>query len=77
MTRQKENGLILAEKNGSIHLVLKLTIKRRMLWTLLTLLALVLIAFGSSLNEVARKIIIDFLLSAIQAVLFNQRHTKS
>lgn len=73
MPRQNENGFILQEKNGAIHLVLTLTLKRRMLWTLLILLALVITALGSSINEDARKIILDFLLGAIQLALSIER----
>ena len=76
MPYQKENGLILEEKNGMIYLVLKLTVKRRMLWTFLILLTLVLFALGSSLNEDARKIILDFLIGAMQLVLFTERRPK-
>lgn len=76
MPRQKENGLVLEEKYGTIYLVLKLTIKRRMLWILLILLALVLLALGSSLNGDIRKIILDFLVSAMQLVLLTERRPK-
>jgi len=76
MPNQKENGLILEEKNGMIYLVLKLTIKQRMLWTFLILLTLVLLALGSSLNEDTRKIILDFLIGAMQFVLFVERRPK-
>jgi len=70
MARQKENGLILEEKNGTIYLVLKLTVKRRLLWTLLILLASALIAVGSSLKEDVRQTILDFLIGVIQLAIF-------
>jgi hypothetical protein len=77
MSRPKENGLVLEEKDGMIHLVLNLTIARRVLWTLLILLALALIAMGSSLNQDARKAIMDFLIGALQFLLFTRWRPKS
>lgn len=76
MPRQ-ENELILEEKNGTIYLILRLTFKRRNLWTLIILLSLVLAAIGSSLDEDARKVIIDLLIGAMQLIVFIQRHPKS
>jgi hypothetical protein len=76
MPRQNENGFVLQERNGVIHLVLTLTLKRRMLWTLLVLLVLLLMALGSSANEDIRKIILDFLLGAVQLALSTERHPK-
>ena len=70
MARQKENGLVLEEKNGTIYLVLKLKVKRQLLWVLLIVLASALIALGSSLNEDVRRIILDFLIGVIQLAIF-------
>lgn len=77
MPNQKENGLILEERNGVIHLLLRLTVKRRMLWTFVILLALTLIIFGSSLSDDARKIILDFLIGVLQVAVFRESHSKS
>ena len=70
MARQKENGLVLEEKNGTIYIVLKLTVRRQLLWTLLILLTSALITLGSSLNEDVRKIILDFLIGVLQLTIF-------
>ncbi len=77
MPHQKENGLILEEKNGMIYLMLKLTIKRRMLWTFVILLIATLFVLGSSLGEDTRKIILDFLIGVLQMVVFTERHSQS
>lgn len=77
MPTQKENGLILEEKNGMIYLMLKLTIKRRMLWTFMILLVLLLTVLGSSLDEETRRIILDFLIGVLELVVFTNRQPKS
>ena len=77
MPIQKENGLVLEEKNGTIYLTLNLIIKRRMLWTFMILLALTLVLLGPSLNEDARKIMVDFLISILQMVIFTNHHSQS
>lgn len=77
MPTQKENGLILEEKNGMIYLMLKLTIKRRMLWTFMILLVLLLTMLGSSLDEETRRIILDFLIGVLELVVFTNRQPKS
>jgi hypothetical protein len=48
-----------------------------MLWTLLILLVLMLIVLGSSLNDETRKIILDFLIGAIQVVLPIERRSRT
>jgi len=76
MPIQKENGLVLEDKNGTIHLVLRITIKRRMLWTFVILLVFTLVFLSSSLNDDARKIIVDFLIGILQMVVFSEHHSR-
>jgi hypothetical protein len=76
MSTQKENGLILEEKQGVIYLALKLTVKRQTLWTFLILLTLVFIVLGSSLDDDIRRTIVDFLIGAVQLVLFAEQRPK-
>lgn len=75
MSSQKENGLVLEDKNGVIYLTLRLTIKRRMLWTFLILLILTLVLLGSSMSDEFRKIMVDFLISILQVMVFSTHHS--
>ena len=66
MTRRQENGFLLEERQGKIYLSLNLTVKRRALWVMIALLLGMLLLLGSSLNEDARKFVMDVLVSLLQ-----------
>lgn len=77
MTRRQDNGLTMHEKNGKIHVSLKLSVKRRVLWILMVLLVLVLLLLGSSINEDTRKFILEVLVSLMQFTWFTNNPPKS
>ena len=77
MSLLKKNQLVVEEDHGMVHLVLELTVKRQLLRALMIIVVLVLIALGSSLGEDTYNLILDWLIGAIQIVLFTEPHPKS
>jgi hypothetical protein len=77
MSLLKKNQLVVEENNGMVHLVLELTVKRQLLRALMIIVVLVLIALGSSLGEDTYNLILDWLIGAIQVVVFTELHPKS
>jgi hypothetical protein len=76
MTRPKENELVLEEKNGTVHLTLRVTLRRQTLEAFFLLFLFVFFAVESCLDEDTRKLIRDVLLSLLQASVFVGRSLK-
>lgn len=72
MTTQIEKGIKLEFRNDTVKILVNITIKRRNALIALILCICVLIILASSLNEHARRILVDVLLWILQILMFGE-----